>query len=86
MNAKKASPNATRMLVVLMSKAPTNASVWMVTMVTEEIVKTTTSALETVATGMQYVETLKALTDVAVIPVSKEMEWRVLIMMSVKLV
>lgn len=46
----------------------------MVTMVTEEIVKTTTSALETLATGMQYVETLKALTDVAVIPVSKEME------------
>ena len=84
MNAARAPPNATRKLVALILKAPTNASAKMVTMVTERTVKTSTSALKSLATLMQSAKTPKALTVVAVIQVSKVMGSHVLILMSAR--
>ena len=84
MNAARGRQSATRMLVALIPWAPTNASAKMVTMVTERTVMTLTSALETLATGMQSARTPKALTVVAVIQVSKVMGSHVLILMSAR--
>ena len=79
-----ATPNATRTLVALMLKAPTNATAMMVTMVTERTVMTSTSAKESLVTGMQSAKTPKALTVVAVIQVSKVMGSHVMILMSAR--
>ena len=85
MNAARAKPNATPTFVALILKVPTNATAKMVTIVrTERTVMTSTSAKETLATGMQSAKTPKALTVVAVIQISKVMGSHVMILMSAR--
>ena len=85
MNAARATPNATRTLSALILKVLTNATAKMVTIVrTERTVMTSTSAKETLATGMQSAKTPKALIVVAVIQVSKVMGSHVMILMSAR--